>query len=41
MEVRPFSLIVENRHGGKNVHGVPDETLEKMEQRFSIKLIDF
>lgn len=25
-----FSVIVENRHGGKDVHGVPEETLEKM-----------
>lgn len=33
-----ISLIVENRHGGKNSHGVPEETLEKMENRFSIKL---
>lgn len=32
------SLVVENRHGGISVHGVPDETLEKMEKRFSIKL---
>ena len=34
-----FSLIVENRHGGKNSHGVPDESLQKMEDRFEIKLI--
>lgn len=33
-----FSLIVENRHGGVNEHGVPDETLEKMEKRFQLKL---
>jgi hypothetical protein len=33
-----FSLIVENRHGGTNVHNVPEETLDKMEKRFSIKL---
>ena len=33
-----FSIIVENRHGGKNVHGVPDEKLEQMRNRFSIKL---
>jgi predicted kinase len=33
-----FSLIVENRHGGKNVHNVPEETLEKMRKRFEIKL---
>lgn len=33
-----FSLVVENRHGGINEHGVPDETLDKMEKRFQIKL---
>lgn len=34
-----FSVVVENRHGGKNTHGVPEETLRKMEDRFNIKLI--
>ena len=33
-----FSVIVENRHGGVNVHGVPDEKLEIMKNRFEIKL---
>lgn len=33
-----FSLIVENRHGGVNEHGVPEETLTKMENRFQLKL---
>jgi len=32
------SLIVENRHGGKNVHGVPEDKLEIMKKRFEIKL---
>lgn len=32
------TLIVENRHGGQNVHNVPDSTLEKMRNRFEIKL---
>jgi predicted kinase len=32
------SLIVENRHGGSNVHNVPEETLDRMRQRFEIKL---
>jgi predicted kinase len=36
---RVHSLIVENRHGGINSHGVPDETLEKMKNRFDLKLI--
>jgi adenylate kinase family enzyme len=35
---RVTSLIVENRHEGVNVHGVPQETLEKMKQRFEVKL---
>jgi predicted kinase len=35
---RVVSLIVENRHGGVNEHGVPDEVLEKMKNRFEIKL---
>ena len=34
-----FSVIVENRHGGVNVHDVPEETLQKMLERFDIKLI--
>jgi plasmid replication initiation protein len=35
---RVFSLIVENRHGGTNVHEVPEESLEKMRNRFEILL---
>jgi predicted kinase len=35
---RVFSLIVENRHGGINSHGVPAEKLEQMKARFEIKL---
>jgi len=34
-----FSIIVENRHNGKNAHNVPTETLEKMKNRFDLKLI--
>ena len=33
-----FSVIVENRHGGVNSHGVPNEMVEKMRERFEIKL---
>ena len=33
-----FSIIVENRHGGTNVHGVPEEKIEQMKNRFKIKL---
>jgi tRNA uridine 5-carbamoylmethylation protein Kti12 len=32
------TVIVENRHGGKNVHDVPDEKLEQMKNRFEISL---
>lgn len=32
------SLIVENRHGGTNVHNVPEDKLQAMKQRFSVKL---
>jgi predicted kinase len=33
-----FTIIVENRHGGVNQHGVPDEKLQQMNDRFEIKL---
>jgi predicted kinase len=35
---RVYSLIVENRHGGVNEHGVPEEKLEQMKTKFKIKL---
>jgi predicted kinase len=35
---RLYSVIVENRHGGVNEHGVPEEKLEQMKNRFEIKL---
>lgn len=35
---RVFSIIVENRHGGVNKHGVPEEKLEQMKNRFEINL---
>lgn len=35
---RVHSIIVENHHGSENVHGVPDETLQKQKDRFEIKL---
>ena len=31
-------LIVENRHGGVNIHGCPDDKIEQMKNRFEIKL---
>lgn len=33
-----FSVIVENRHGGVNDHGVPEEKIQIMKDRFEIKL---
>ena len=35
---RVHVAIVENRHGNVNIHGVPDEKLEVMKNRFEIKL---
>lgn len=33
-----FTLVVENRHGGVNIHNCPEETMDKMEERFELKL---
>lgn len=33
-----YTIIVENRHGSKNVHDVPEESIEKRRKKFSIKL---
>jgi hypothetical protein len=33
-----FTIVVENRHGNSNVHNVPEETINKMKNRFEIKL---
>jgi len=35
---RVFSIIVENRHDGTNVHDVPAAVLQKQKDRFNIKL---
>jgi predicted kinase len=35
---KTFSIIIENRHGGTNVHEVPEEKLEQMRNRFEFKL---
>jgi len=32
------SVIVENRHGNKSIHNVPEETMERMRNRFEVKL---
>ena len=31
-----FTIIVENRHGGKNVHEVPEDKIQMMKDRFEI-----
>ena len=33
-----FSVIVENRHNGTSIHDIPDDTMVKMKNRFSVKL---
>jgi predicted kinase len=35
---RVMSLIVENRHGGVNTHGCPEDKVQAMRDRFEIKL---
>ena len=35
---RVFSIIVENRHGGENQHGVPEDKIEAMRARFEFRL---
>jgi predicted kinase len=35
---RVHTVIVENRHGNENVHGVPENKLQQMKNRFEIKL---
>jgi hypothetical protein len=36
---RVYSLIVENRHGGVNEHGVPADKLVQMKNRFDVQLL--
>jgi len=33
-----FALVVENRHGGVNIHNCPVEAMDRMEERFELKL---
>ena len=37
-DYRVFSLIVENRHGGENIHGAPADKIQIMKDRFEVKL---
>lgn len=34
-----FVLTLENRHGGKNIHGISDEQIMKMAEKFQVKLL--
>lgn len=36
--VKPVSLVVENRHGNKSVHDVPEAGMRRMRERFNFKL---
>ena len=35
---RVHTVIVENRHRGENIHGVPKDKLQQMKDRFNVKL---
>jgi predicted kinase len=35
---RVHTVVVENRHDGKNIHEVPEDKLQQMKNRFEIKL---
>jgi predicted kinase len=37
-EYQVFTIIVENRHGGVNQHGVPTDKIQQMKDRFEVKL---
>lgn len=32
------SIVVESRHDGKNIHNVPEDKIQQMKNRFSVKL---
>jgi predicted kinase len=32
------TIVVENRHGGENIHGVPAEAINNMKERFEVIL---
>jgi predicted kinase len=35
---RVFTITIENRHGGRNIHGITDEQIEKMAVKYKINL---
>jgi len=37
-DYRVVSLIVENRHGHESIHNVPVNIIDRMQERFKIKL---
>lgn len=37
-DYRVYSVVVENRHNGKNVHRVPEEVIQGMRDRFKVQL---
>lgn len=37
-EYELISLVVENRHGSDSAHNVPQDVIDKMKKRFSVKL---
>jgi len=38
-EYRVYVVTVENRHGGRNIHGISDEMLERMASKYEVRLI--
>lgn len=37
-EANFVSIVLENRHDGKNIHGCPDAKVEQMKRKFHVKL---
>lgn len=35
---RVHVVTVENRHGGRNIHKIPEEHVDRMKQKFTLKL---
>ena len=38
LNVKFVSVILENRHKGKSIHDVPISSIQRMKERFDIKL---
>jgi predicted kinase len=39
LRYRVFVVTVENRHGGKNIHGIDEESLRKMADKYKVILL--